>query len=265
MKISSLWVYPIKSVQGLSLPIMTFDKRGPLSDRRFMLVDDKGKFITQRQFSILSQLSLMEEDDNFLISSSKASRAFRLPKNGRKGAHLDAQIWGDKVQLVDQGNEAAEFFSDFLGKSVRLVFQDDLSCRLVNGKYTELEREVSLADGFPFLLINQASMDALNQAFSLQLTSERFRPNIVLDGLAPFQENNLNMVTIGDVIFDVVKPCSRCVIPTINPSTSQKEPDVWKALKAKCLGRDGKVYFGQNLIPRETSGTFQLTSTIQVN
>lgn len=264
MQISSCWVYPIKSIQGFQVPTLVFDQKGPIEDRRFMLVDEKGKFITQRQKNQLSQVKLTRNNDDYLLLAPDSNHQYRLKKAGNTGEKISSTVWNDQLELVDQGQEAAEFFSAICGQSVRLVYQSEECVRHIDPNYDDGQREVSLADGFPLLLINQASLDKISEDFGSPLVIERFRPNIVVSGIEPFAEDNWHEITIGDQVFEVAKPCSRCVIPTIDPDTGIKDPAVWQTLKQHCAGEDGKIYFGQNLIPKNKAA-INVGDSIEIN
>ncbi|MCY4044456.1 MAG: MOSC domain-containing protein [Cellvibrionales bacterium] len=253
MKVADCWVHPIKSLAGFKVPRLTFDQKGPEEDRRFMLVDDRGKFVTQRQKSQLSQVNVQPEPSAYLLTSPDGTNTLRLNKIGAEGKRIPSRVWEDALDLYDQGDEAARFFSTICEQSVRLVYQSAACQRSIDPDYDNANREVSLADGFPVLLINQASIDVLTNDYGRLILPERFRANILVSGLDAFEENTFREITIGEQVFEVVKPCSRCVIPTIDPKTGIKEPKVWQTLKKHCLGEDGQIYFGQNLIPKNRS------------
>ncbi len=263
MNVSSLWRYPVKSLSGIKVTSMALDEKGPLFDRRFMLVNEQGKFITQRQSPALTLLSVLDQGDAYRISTANDKASVLIPKQGQTQKKRSVTIWQDTLSLYDQGARAAAFFSTYLGFPVRLVYQARDCHRPIDTHYDHLNREVSLADGFPVLLINEASLAVVNVRSGLSLEIERFRPNMVVQGAEAFAENTWQTIKVGDVLFDVVKPCSRCVIPTIDRKTAEKQPVAWQALKAACQGADGRIYFGQNLIPREL-GTVAQHATVTV-
>lgn len=142
-----------------------------------------------------------------------------------------------------------QWLSDQLGLSCRLVFMPKDSRRPVDPDYAGPGHTVGFADGYPLLLTQQSSLDDLNRHMSIDIGMERFRPNVVVEGAEPWQEDQWRLVQIGSMLFDVVKPCSRCAIPTIDPNDGSKQPEVFRTLQ-QYRSKEGEVYFGQNLVPR---------------
>lgn len=244
--LSSLYFYPVKSLRGIGLERAPVDNRGIHFDRHWMVVDDKGDFITQRQFPNMA-----------LIHTALTPSGLRLSAPGM--ADLDVlfepeapvqqtvQVWGDRCMALSAGPGAAAWLSDFLGLDCRLVFMPESTRRPVDPDYAESSDQVGFADGFPFLLISEASLADLNGRLDQALPMIRFRPNLVVAGCEPYAEDQWRRIRIGEVTFRVSKPCSRCVIPTINPDTAEKSVEPLRTLNR--YRRDGnKVYFGQNLL-----------------
>ncbi len=259
--VASLWRYPIKSCRGMSLPLADLDARGIIHDRRFMVTDPGGRFLTQREHPRLALIS-PQVSETCLTVSAPGMGDLQVPV-ATAGTETRVVVWRDTCAAIDQGMEVAGWFSSYLGHDVRLV-------RIVNGFTRRIDPafarheddQVHFADGYPLLLISQASLDDLNSRLSAPLPMDRFRPNIVVSGCAPFAEDTWPAIRVGNVELDVVKPCARCVTTTVNQETAHvgKEP---LATLATFRKRDRGVMFGQNLIHRGT-GTIAVGDAISV-
>lgn len=250
-KISQLFVYPIKSCAGISVSHFQFDSRGPLFDRRWMLVDARtGIFLSQRKLPKMALISTYI-DNNRVWASPKQDhkslldddiQALQLPI---EGAVVDVSIWEDDVQGIDCGDEAASWFSAILDYECRLIYQGECQ-RLVDTQYAEAGTDVSYADGFPLLVVSQASIQFLDEACEANIAAENFRPNVVIANTEVFAELNWQALSTNTVAMKVVKPCQRCVIPALNPKTAERESSILPVLLKHCR-RGKKIYFGQNL------------------
>lgn len=258
--ISGLSIYPIKSCAGIALDTMLLDELGATYDRRYMLVDEQGQFITQRQYARLVHVDIESHQQGWLISLPGVG-AKVLPLEGSTLQTMKVTVWSDTFPAYDQGDEWAALFSSFLGKKVRLVFSSVNTARRIDAQYSREARPVSFADGFPLLLANESSLAVLNNALENPVDMLRFRPNIIVRGAPAFAENQWQVVHTQNVGLAVVKPCSRCVIPTINPQTAQKQPAIWRVLELFCKASDGKVYFGQNVI-HQSNGVLTVGDTL---
>ncbi|MDB6060410.1 MAG: hypothetical protein JWM78_513 [Verrucomicrobiaceae bacterium] len=247
-QVSGLAIYPVKSLGGIALKTLPIDLLGPEWDRRFMLVDAKRRFITQRQFPRLCLISVALQAGQFSITAA-GHMTLTLEVSVAASATWDVTVWHDVVAACDMGEKAATWFSNYLGCEVRLVYLPESSVRAVDPVYAQANDRVGFADGFPILLTTQASLDEINRELPGPISMQRFRPNIVIDGTLPYAEDSWRRVRIGALEFEVVKPCSRCAIPSINPQTGQKQPIVAQTL-SRLRSRDNAVYFGQNLIHR---------------
>ncbi len=252
--LNELWVYPVKSLKGISLTESQLSDRGLLHDRRWMLVDKQGNFMSQRE---IAKMALIETElgDNRLTIKHLAMPTIQIPIELYFSSKQRKQvvIWDDSCEAFLVGEEADYWFSEFLGQECHLVFMPEESQRKIDANYDFENRNTSLSDGFPYLLISQASLDDLNSRLEKPVPMNRFRPNFVVGGTEAFAEDQWKVIKIGNNIFDVAKPCARCQVTTINQITAEqgKEP---LATLAKYRRVENKVLFGQNLIQREING-----------
>jgi len=258
--ISALYCYPVKSLKAVGLENMAIDSFGPLWDRRFMLVDGDGQFITQRRYPVLSQVSA-GFDGQVLSVSGIDMPPLDVDLEEFEGL-TEVEVWRDRVTAdVCRNKKINAMFSDLLGIEVRLVFMPESSFRQIDPEYCAERRRVGFADGFSFLLTNQASLNDLNSRLPAPIPMSRFRPNIVFEGDRPYQEDDWKRIRIGSVEFDVVKPCSRCVMTTIDQNgIAGKEP--LKTLSSYRRNAYG-VCFGQNLVHRR-EGRVSVSDVLEV-
>ncbi|ARS49732.1 molybdenum cofactor sulfurase [Ectopseudomonas mendocina] len=263
--LSGLYRYPLKSGRGEALQRSAVDGLGLHGDRRWMVVDaDSGRFITQRLLPQMSQLSARYDARGGLTLSApgQADLAVALPdpEQDLRGV----VVWRDSLRVPDAGDEAAEWLSAMLGKPCRLVQVPESRARQVDTAYAQPGDRVAFADGFPLLLIGQASLDDLSQRVGQPLSMQRFRPNLVVTGSEAYAEDGWRRIRIGEVEFEVVKGCSRCILTTIDPQTgernAQREP---LATLKTYREKDGDVFFGQNLLPRGV-GELQLGMMVEI-
>lgn len=265
--VSGLNIYPLKSAQGISLNTLSFGALGPNWDRRWMLVDADNNFITQRQFPRLCLIVVECVEGQLKIQLP----SFPVFYAEASGIEQTVKVWRDEVIAQDCGDTAAAYLSDFLQIKCRLVFLPENSKRLVDKDYTGKptaanQQRVSFADGFPLLLISQASLDDLNSRLTHPITMQHFRPNIVVSGCEPFAEDGWQHIKIGGLNFSVVKSCSRCVIPSINPLTAEKNSEVLKVLASYRRRKEGgktAIYFGQNMLSA-TAGMITLGDKVEL-
>ena len=247
LTVTSLWQYPVKSMAGVALPSMKVNSWGPNLDRRWMLVDSQHRFISQRQLPSMCRLAASVTNTGVRIQSLDDGTLSIDVSQPVAGARYDVTVWSDTCEAVDAGDEAAAWLSDTLGKTLRLCFMADNTHRQVDTRFAADGVRVSFADGFPFLLCSETSLARLSEALGRSLDIRRFRPNIVVSGGDAFAEDSWRRIRIGSLEFELVKPCARCAIPTVNLDSGVREPDVFKMLRAERF-RDGDVFFGQNLI-----------------
>lgn len=243
--VSEIYRYPIKSCRGHRLEYSNLDRFGIVGDRRCMLIDDKGRFVTQRQLAKLTMLVPELHSDRITITHKES--AIEINLEGLSEQRL-ASVWKDTITVLDAGDEISQWLSEELNRSLRLVYMPEVCDRLVDNHYAKNNQTVSFADGFPILLTTQSSLDLLNSRLLSPIPMDRFRPNIVIAGCDPHAEDNWGKIRIGTVEFEVAKPCSRCVIPSIDQITGDKNNEILERLREYRLGRDKQIYFGQNLL-----------------
>jgi uncharacterized protein len=249
MRITELHVFPIKGASGIALTRTSLDAFGMADDRRWMIVDERGVFVSQREHPELALLRVQLLPDELVLRSARAGET-RVPRAGGAGATVRVRVWGDAVDAIDAGDAAADTISAHLGSRARLVHMPDSSVRGVDPDYGRASDRVSFADAFPLLLIAQESLDALNARLPEPIPILRFRPNIVVAGGSAHTEDEWRRIRLGSIDFDVVKPCSRCATTTVDPATGARGKEPLRTLMTY-RGWNRKVWFGQNLIHRQ--------------
>jgi uncharacterized protein YcbX len=248
MEVTRLFVHPVKSLGGIGVNEFAIDRFGPVWDRRWLVVDRQGQFITQRQQARMALVRAVLENGRVTLNAPQREPLTFSATDFADGDPVKVQVWRDQCDAVTGPAHFDQWLSDFLDVDCRLVFMPESSRRPVNTDYAKAGETVGFADGFPLLLAAEESLSDLNSRMSIAIGMERFRPNLVVAGSAAFAEDGWKRIRVGTMEFRVAKPCSRCAIPTIDPATAQKQPEVFKTLKA-FRQRDGEVYFGQNLLP----------------
>ena len=259
--VSGIQIYPIKSAGGISLDLATVEERGFRYDRRWMVVDGDNRFFTQREHPRLALIRVRLEPE-VLVVDAPDMPSLKVPLHPTAGKPVPATVWDDVVESLPVGEEAAYWFSEFLGTPCSLMYLPDESVRPVDPDYSLSGDQVSLADGFPFLLISEASLDDLNSRMDEPLPMDRFRPNIVVRGCEAFAEDDWRRVRIGSVIFRIVKPCSRCVTTTVDQASAATGKEPLRTL-ATYRKAGSKVLFGQNLI-QDSAGTVSLDDEVRI-
>lgn len=268
--ISALFIYPVKSCAGIALSQVTVGHTGPELDRRWMIVaEDDGELlmVTQREMPKLAlvQPSLFGDE---LVLRAPGLSALRILIEDDRPANRSVLLRADPLEVVDEGLEAAAWFGDLLEAEVRLVRLPDGASRRVSPKYSPEPAWTSLTDGYPALLVSEASLADLNQRLQERgqpvVEMRRFRPNIVVSGVPAYAEDDWQRVRLGDIPFDVVKPCARCVMTTVDPSRGEiLDPLEPLATLATYRRVEGKVMFAQNVIHRAT-GVLRVGDAVEV-
>ena len=259
IRLSALYRYPVKSLAGNSLSHCRLDAFGLEHDRRWMVVDREGVFITQRELPEMTLISTHAEGDGLVLQAPGLTplTVDRPPEGAERVA---VRVWDDRCEARTCGEEAAGWLSGFLGHACRLVYMDAQEVRRVDPRYARPGDRTAFSDGFPLLLISQASLDDLNRRLETPLPMIRFRPNLVVTGCEPYAEDGWSLIRIGDVRLRVVKPCARCKITTVDPYTAEVGSEPLKTL-AGYRRQGNKVLFGQNLLH---DGAGELTAGMPV-
>lgn len=250
MTLTALNVYPIKSAGGIAAESWPVDEFGLRYDRRWMLVDESGVALTQREFPRLALLRPAIDGDRLRVSAPGRA-PLDLPLEPGGGVSTTVTVWDDTCAASWMGERASRWFSEFLGTACTLVHMPLSTRRPADPTYAPPGVRVSFADGFPFLLISEASLVDLNRRLPVPLPMNRFRPNLVIDGGPAFVEDGLGAFRIGALELEVVKPCARCVLTTTDQETATRGPEPLRTL-ATFRKVGGKVMFGQNVVHRGT-------------
>ncbi|OOV96146.1 MOSC domain-containing protein [Pseudomonas sp. MF4836] len=265
MRLSALYRYPLKSGQGESLQQITLDKLGLDGDRRWMLVDEaSGRFLTQRAVAQMSQLSALYNERGGLTLSAPGHSAIDVALPGADAELRGVTIWRDTLRVPDAGAAAAAWVSDFVGKPTRLVQVPLERARATEAGYGKDDDQVAFADGFPLLLIGQASLEDLSLRVGRPLEMLRFRPNLVIEGSSAYAEDGWKRVRIGDIEFRLVKPCARCILTTIDPQTGERSADREPlATLQQYRAQEEGAMFGQNLV-NDSNGRLEVGMPVTV-
>ncbi|WP_223483826.1 MOSC domain-containing protein [Pseudomonas sp. A-RE-19] len=250
MRLSALYRFPLKSGKGETLNQVSLDKLGLDGDRRWMLVDEaSGRFLTQRAVAKMSQLSALWNADGGLTLSAPDHSPIDIALPDGEADLRGVTIWRDTLRVPDAGDAAGAWVSEFIGKPTRLVQVPLDRARTTQAGYGKDDDQVAFADGFPLLLIGQASLEDLSSKVGRPLEMLRFRPNLVIEGSEAYAEDSWKRIRIGDVEFRVVKSCSRCILTTIDPQTGERSEDREPlATLQKYRAQEDGAMFGQNLV-----------------
>ncbi|MHA8060176.1 MOSC domain-containing protein [Aquirufa beregesia] len=250
LEITHLYIYPIKSLGALALKEAHVEIQGLAGDRRYMLVDEHGKFITQRTRPDLTRFQLSVHPDGFLVVDKKTGQNKCLRASIKLGELMSVEIWDDLVEARIVLDAWSEWFSQLLNEKVFLVHLTAASPRFMKEKYhTSLSKESSFADALPILLCSEASFKALDNQMGESVDRLRFRPNIIVSGAEAFEEDSWKQIQIGDVQLFGAKPCARCQLITVHPQQGTINKDVLGAL-SQIRKMGNKVYFGQQFVPQ---------------
>jgi hypothetical protein len=262
LTLSEIYIYPVKSLGGISIDSSTVEERGLKYDRRYLLVDENEMFMTQRDFPQLAFLKLSFSEDGFKVLNTQNKSHTIVPFEFDSKENISVTIWDDVCKAVKLGNDLDDWFSNAIGKKCSLVYMPNDEKRIVEKKYINDEHIVSFADAYPYLIIGQSSLDDLNARLENPIPMNRFRTNFVFTGGNPFEEDNWSDFKIGDVNFKAVKPCARCVITTTNQDTAERSSEPLKTLSSY-RKFDNKVMFGMNLVCRQT-GSITVGNKIEI-
>lgn len=264
MRVVNLYRYPVKSLRGHAVAHADIETMGMTGDRRWMVVDKDGQFLTIRQIPAMTTIDVEHQDTGIVLRhQAHGSLAVAAPGPGMELRQVN--VWRDTVPARRADPAAGAFLSAILGRPVELVYFDDPRNRPVDADFGQPGDYVSFADGFPLLITTTGSLDHLNSRLAQPVEMARFRPNIVIDTADIWSEDSWKIIRIGSVVLRIAKPCARCVITTRDPYSGE-QPDPREPLQT--LGRlhrsaKGGIIFGQNAIP-DSSGSISIGDPVEV-
>ena len=264
--LSDLYIYPVKSLGGIRLTEAAVEPRGLRHDRRWLIVNERNQFMTQRQTAAMAHLKVAPAYNGFLLSHQQRPELLPLyvPFEATPEKTLFVTIWDDMVFAWRAKPECDAWLTEALGQPCKLVYMSDMVRRDVEPELNPAGQLVSFADGYPFLLIGQESLEELNTRLADPVGMDRFRPNLVVQGGAAFAEDSWHEFQIGDVSFRAVRACGRCILTTIDQATAQKHT-AGEPLRTLATYRTegNKVMFGQN-VTGAGHGVIRTGETVQV-
>jgi uncharacterized protein YcbX len=252
LKISRLFIYPVKSLHGIEVNSAIVTDRGFRHDRRWMLVDENNRFLTLREHPQMTLLKVELKEYGLRITSVDISGTdLIIPFTANDDVHESVTIWNATVEARRVGKEADAWFSERLGIRCKLVFMPEHSMRPVDttSGYAPAGKFTSFADAYPFMMLGEASINDLNRRLEIPVSIKRFRPNIVFSGGEPYQEDTIGEFTIGTVRFTGLENCSRCMVPNVDPETGipNRDREPIKTLSGYRM-HNKKIEFGRNLV-----------------
>ena len=262
-RISEIRVYPIKSCAGVSVDSATLEARGLSWDRRYMLVDVGGRFLTQREHPRMTPIRVQRNSNGWSVHTSE-QETLEIPESLPDGLERSVRIWNDQIDVTVARQRFNEWFTMALGLPCELVQMKDKHVRPIKSRYGKPGDSVSFADGAPVLLTSEASLAELNRRLERPLPMIRFRPNLVATAERAFAEDGWRRIRVGEAELDVEWACTRCIVTTIDTVTGEKELEGEPIRTLKSFrGSSEGVMFGQNLIPRRL-GTVRVGDSIEV-
>lgn len=261
--VSSLHLYPVKSCRVVDVASISLDRLGPSGDRRWMIVSNnsEGTFLSQRTHPRLALIEPKIVNPESIELSLPDGKTIQASLDQASPILRTATIWNSQVIGQDSGDAVSAWLSQFLDEDVRLVGIGSNYQRFITKSAID---QTGYADGFPLLIISKSSLDDLNNRLDFPIEMSRFRPNIVVDSCKPFEEDTWSRIKIGDCLFKVSGPCTRCVITTLNPNTGQPEGKEPLKTLAQYRKTARGVIFGQNYTNESKSGKIEVGMEIQI-
>jgi uncharacterized protein len=246
LRLAGLNIYPIKSARGIALQASGVDEFGLRYDRRWMVVDDAGRFLSQRSHPRLALVTTRIRGDTLEVDAA-GMPTLQTPLQPSAAVTTTVTVWDDSCGATWVGETAAEWFSELLDRPCSLVHMPGDMVRPADPSYAPPSSRVSFADGFPFLLLSEESLADLNRRLDEPLPMNRFRPNLVVAGGEPYGEDRWTRFEIGGIRLRIMKPCGRCVVTTTNQETGERGREPLRTL-ATYRKQEGEVMFGQNVV-----------------
>jgi uncharacterized protein YcbX len=262
-EVAALWFYPVKGCAGIEVPAgaaLEIGARGPAFDREWMVVDAAGRFVTQRDEPRLARVRCALQAGALVLDAPGAA-PLRVPL-AAAGEARRVQCWAAACDALDQGEAAARWLGEFLGAPRRLVRMAPGFERVVNPERSPQRATTAFTDGYPFLVIGEASLADLNRRLAAPLPMNRFRPNLVVRGSEPYAEDGWRRIRVGRLEIEIVKPCDRCAVTTTDQATGERGPEPLATLARYRRVPEG-VLFGQNGVHRGT-GALRVGDPIEV-
>lgn len=271
VRVEQLVIYPIKSCGGISVNECAYDRLGLLNDRRWILVDEQSNMITMRQYPRMALIQPRLDAEGRLWVTAPSMEEIEIPPASDTSKPLKIKIWDDPVIVAVLTAECCDWFTRYLGRPARVaaVLPRDMHRRAIDPKYDvsdpALRINAALADGYPFLIFSQESIDELNTRLDDPVTAAHFRPNIVVRGARAYAEDTWRRIAIGDSEFDLVKACSRCTMTTIDPLLGTRHHGLQplKTIRAY-RGIEDDAFFGQNAMQVRAEGIVRVGDLVRV-
>jgi uncharacterized protein YcbX len=261
LTLSQLWIYPIKSLGGIQMSSWPVEQKGFRFDRRWMLVDKNGGFMTQRSNPMMALFKLTWHQNHFNITFQGHSLKLEI-HSSPKSMDEPSKIWDDAVSVREVSDDHSSWFSEMMRSRCRLMFFPEKNQRPVESAFQVNNEHVSLADAYPYLIIGQSSLDDLNTRLNEPVPMNRFRPSLVFTGGNPYEEDTWKNFNVGNNTFSGTRQCSRCILITTDQETARRTAEPLKTL-AGYRSKNNKTYFGQNAIAL-SRGEIKVGDTISV-
>ena len=263
MRLRELHIYPLKSGAGIAREEAYLEARGLKGDRRWLVVDDNGRFLSARTHPHMLLIKAIPDAEGLILSAPHAGK-IKISFDGSNPTLGPVSIWKDTCNAFYLSQEADRWLSEVLATPCHLVYMSDEIERSVNKAEARPGDLVSFADAYPLLLTTESSLADLNNRLTTPISMQRFRPNLVVDGLEAFTEDRWQHLRIGDLEFECCSPCTRCVLTTVDPQTGNKDPqgEPLKTLRTYRQNDQG-ILFGINLIPR-SHGSMRVGNVLEV-
>ena len=249
VSLSAIHVYPVKGLSGIALQEARVTERGLRHDRRFMVVDPSGEFFTQREHPKMATVWTEIAAGELRLSAPDMDEV-ALEAEPSDGDAMRVRVWDSTCRAIAPSKEADAWLSEYLEVQCRLVYMPDATRRTVNPQYGGHDQTVSFADGYPFLVTNEASLADLNARLARPVPMNRFRPNLVVKGAVAFEEDDWKEFRIGAAAFRMAKPCGRCQVTTTDQATGEVSgPEPLSVLGEYRASQEFGARFGMNAVP----------------
>ena len=252
LTLSGIFIYPVKGLKGIPLEAARCTDRGLEHDRRWMVVDREGTFISQRSHPKMATIWTDVDGENLVLSAPDVD-SLVLPLEIQRGGNVNVTVWSSTVKATQAPHNANAWISDYLGEECFLVFMPDSTKRTSNPKYAGFDKRVGFADGYAYLVIAEASLADLNAKLAAKnhpaLPMNRFRPNLVVAGATPFEEDQWKRIRIGEAVIEGAKPCGRCQVTTTDQATGEvMGPEPLATLSTYRESPEFGIMFGMNCV-----------------